>query len=312
MGGNYGLPFRPGIVRCPLKQFISGGYGNSLQRASNVFEENLEANDASLLDYVNWLKETAVLRVIAAHSCSTHTGFRYTDFPYIVSDLEQAVGGDPWRWSMVGVPEFDDKFIYAPSLNSQLGEANLTLYRTMWENQALNGTGASIFIHGGCEANSPAGATHLSYDDIGYGRSQNAESVLFFLNGVAVLSRAKIFFDIPVRDVADAFALDITANIGDGWKAYFENTSQAAHLAISSIDSKMAYNWSILGDWTVRLYYIPTYEPVDLIPPLYTITTITTILPPITITKVTTIEPAVTPIVTITVTEVTTIEPPVR
>lgn len=239
------LPFRPGAVG---HDFSANGLANYLDDATSSFESPVKANDASLLEYVDWLKKPAVLKGIYAHSSRWNTSFG-TD--YDVDDLEQAAGGRPWRWKQT---TNTSPLRYEPSFEDQGSHADLYLHRTIWENGVLDGTGANLFIHVGCSVNTPHGAHHHPYNSQAYGGFQNGEGVLFYLNGVALMARAKVFYDKP-RQFPEALGESRTAHFGDAWKEYFEVESQDGGLVSKVASNKRAYNWSVLGDWTLRLRY---------------------------------------------------------
>ncbi len=222
-----------------------------LQKASNNFEPSLAFDDANLYSYVQFLKVPAVLKGMSAHSNPEHS--EYGNYE-MISHLENLVGGKPWRWKKDAIP---GGFRYTPSLKGQGGLANTFLHRTIYENQILSKTGGNLFIHNGCEVNSPRNVNDVPYNHSSYGSPkgyQNAESILFFLNGVALASRAKVFYDKP-EGFTDELGQHGQKRFGDGWKAYFRRESNNSDLARDVAGNKRTYNWSILGDWTVRVKY---------------------------------------------------------
>jgi FG-GAP-like repeat/FG-GAP repeat len=221
--------------------------------------------NATLLDYVNWLKIPTTLRSIDAHSNPYNSMFggNYAD-----SALALAAGTNPWRWleSPAGtyVPSLNGLQYFDTTYNVLAAQADQFVDRTLWENGVLAGASPALYIHDGCQVNSPANASSLPYNDPMYARWQNAEGILFFLNGVSVMSRAKIFDDHPV-----GFGVALApeqANFGAGWKAYFD--SEATNAAVAGIpsDRKRSYNWSEIGDWTVRKRYVSGLAVVGLEP----------------------------------------------
>lgn len=108
-----------------------------------------------------------------------------------------------------------------------------------------------VLLHTGCEAISPTGATSLAYHDPRYGRLQHAESVLFFTRCVALVGRAKVFYDEP-RGFSATLAGGGT--VGDAWREYFARERASSwEQAGGDIGRKRAYFWSVLGDATVSL-----------------------------------------------------------
>lgn len=243
VGGDSHLPFRTASVG---KDLSAAGLNETLTKASSAFVGSVVTENASLLDYVNWLAESAGYRGIIAHSNCFNSAFGGS---YRLSDLEAAVGGRPWRWKRQGATN-----LYEPSLAEQAGTADLYVHRTLWENGMLAGTGSRLYIHCGCQANSPDGAATRAYNHSLYGIFQNVEGMLFYLNGVALCARAKVFYDAP-RGFSEALGRTERSCFGDGWKGYFEEESKDASLPAAVADNKRSYTWSVLGDWTVRLRY---------------------------------------------------------
>ncbi len=224
----------------------AGSLNEYLKKASPTFDEPVSFENGSLLDYVRFLKTPARLKGLSAHSSpwNSHYGSGYD-----VSELERESGGSPWRWKEEPI---DGGFQYVPSLVAQHGVADSYLHRTIYENRLLANTGSSLYIHNGCEVNTPEGATSLPYNHDSYGSAggfQNAESILFFLNGVALASRAKTFYDTP-RGFTEKMGEGKC--FGEGWRAYFEVESGDAALAENVAGNKRTYPWSIIGDWTLK------------------------------------------------------------
>jgi hypothetical protein len=128
--------------------------------------------------------------------------------------------------------------------------ADHAFYRGLWQ----AGTAAPqpfLLLHTGCEAIAPHGATTLAYDHPGYGRHQHAEAILFFTPCVALLGRAKVFYDEP-RGFAET--LRSGGSIGDAWRHYFAiEAGSSWDIAGGDIGRKRSYFWSVLGDWTLGL-----------------------------------------------------------
>jgi hypothetical protein len=244
IGAFADLPFRTGAVAAP--DFNAGGTAGYLAPASNKFAPPLVQGSATVLDYVRWCKQPAVLRCIMAHSSAYSSQF---DANYSPAALENEMGGRPFRWRRVGNT-------YTPSLQDQGPHADFYVHRTAWQNGVLASAGANLIIHGGCEVNVPADTQTKTYYQEGYAGWQNAEGLLFYMNGVAMIARAKVFNDLPTG-FPGAFALTSRARFGDGWRAFFDYEAADANLGKfgSAVRSKKAYFWSMIGDWTVRLRY---------------------------------------------------------
>jgi hypothetical protein len=242
------LPFRAGAIGAKGEnpgRTLESGVDYAIA-ASPKFEPPLVKEDANLLDYVQWLKNAAALRLINAHSSAVSSGFHGA---YAVAELESAAGGRPFRWQRTNTT-------YTPSFEEQGAGANFFLHRTLWQNGVLAHTGANLFIHGGCSTNSTERTQEEPHYDDDYALGQNAEGILFYLNGLALISRAKVFNDLP-SGFPGAFAVSSRARFGDGWRAIFDNDAADAGSAQFSqvIRAKKAYFWSMIGDWSVRLRY---------------------------------------------------------
>jgi hypothetical protein len=250
-GGNPLSSHRTGAANFGSGLINASNLTNYLKKASPSFSNSVAYNDASLLDYVNFLKTPATLKGMSSHS--DPWGSIYGD-SYNLNTLENLVGGRPWRWKK---EQIGSLFRYTPSLLGQNGKADAYVHRTIYENNILSGTGGNLFIHNGCEVNSPGSASSVPYNHNNYGSSsglQNAESILFFLNGVALASRAKVFYDKP-EGFTEEIGKSEKKHFGDGWRAYFTKESNDSQLSKDVAGNKRTYTWSIIGDWTVRMKY---------------------------------------------------------
>ncbi|MFY9343100.1 MAG: hypothetical protein WAT39_11455, partial [Planctomycetota bacterium] len=195
---------------------------------------------ADLVQLTQWLQRPAVLRVYRVHSDPWGGVCAKTD-PQALA----AVLGVPWSWHRDGER-------MAPSWNAHRGgKADFAYYRTLWQRQVV-GDNPYLLIHTGCEALSPPGSVEHPYDDPAYGRFAHAESMLFFTPCLAMVGRAKVFYDEP-RGFAEALGAGKT--FGEAWQRYFEVESAATDWREvgDDIGRKRAYFWSVVGDWTLRL-----------------------------------------------------------
>ncbi len=193
---------------------------------------------ADLVELFHWLQRPAVLRTLRAHSDPWGAAFAASD-----PDALQRELGLPWHWVKDG-----ERFV--PSWRDHRGgRADHVFWRAVAEKEPTGGP--FLLLHTGCEALSPP-RSDLPYDDPEYGKFGHAESILFFTECVAMLGRAKVFYDEP-REFAEVLGKGGT--IGDAWKRYFELESQAANWdeVGGDIGRKRAYFWSIVGDCTLRL-----------------------------------------------------------
>lgn len=205
--------------------------------------------NASLVDYIEWLKGAGAVMFISAHSNGTGSEFG-NDYGGAAA-LERALGPGLWKWETAGAGPQNGKYIvtYKPGFSQQGGMADFYVGRSIYENGLLVSRRPRIYIHKGCQVNSPENADASPYSSQAYGSFQNAECILFYLNGVAVVSRAKVFYDGP-RDFIKGLTSQ-RGNVGKGWEAYYRAECNDAELAKDPADCKRSYTWSILGDWTL-------------------------------------------------------------
>ena len=233
---------RPASIACDL-----GSGLREMTRAATDWEEADEGlcdlqGRPTLEDFAAWLASPALLRTVRAHSDPWGSVFARGD----LATLEASLEGEVWSWTPRGTR-------LEPSLAAACGGGKLDwfLLRSLWEADAVPRE-PSFYHHTGCEAISPPGAAHLAYDAPGYGLRQGAEALLFYGGGLALVGRAKVFYDEP-RGFAGALGEGET--FGAAWARYFELESEAAtwNAVGGDIGRKRAYFWSVLGDWTLRL-----------------------------------------------------------
>jgi hypothetical protein len=208
-------------------------------------EPGYDVPEANLLQVHRWLQQPAVLRTLRAHSDPWGAVFAATDPDALTKEL-----GVPCHWIADG-----DRL--APSWRDHRGgRADFTFYRSIWAGKrASAAANPYLLIHTGCEALSPP-HSNRPYDDPSYGQRAHAESILFFTECLAIVGRAKVFYDEP-REFAATLGAGKT--FGEAWQRYFELESQHAdwNEVGGDIGRKRAYFWSIVGDWTLRLPKAP-------------------------------------------------------
>jgi hypothetical protein len=195
---------------------------------------------ADLVALRRWLQLPAVLRTLRAHSDPWGAAFAKSDADALEKDL-----GQPWHWVKDGeqlVPSWRDH---------RGGRADFTFYRALYTKEHARGV-PYLLIHMGCEAISPPGSVERAYDDPQYGMRAHAESILFFTPCLAIVGRAKVFYDEP-RGFCEALAA--SATFGDAWRRYFaiEGEAKSWNDVGDDIGRKRSYFWSVIGDWTLRL-----------------------------------------------------------
>jgi hypothetical protein len=242
--------FRKGTYQnqTPTDSIIEYNVGTAmvLQGLDGINLPRDEVTNASLLDFVKWMKKPITIRGISAHTSGRSacmTEFK-DDENYDMINTE--TGGHPWRW-------IEQAGQYVPSFMGHF-TADLNLYRTMWENKVLRGIIPSFFLHIGCDVNSPDGGETKPYNASGYGACNSAEGLLFYLNGLAAISRSKMFNDGPTG-FGEGFGRLATSTFGDGWQEHFTAESNDGNLARQPTERKKSSFWSVIGDWTLRKYY---------------------------------------------------------
>lgn len=246
--GQYAhLGFRAGAIA--TKDFSAAGGANFLSPAFQSHPQTpVIIENATLPQYARFLKQPIVLRSIHVHSDGVNSQFSNN---YSVAEMNQICGNVPYRWVRKA-----DRIVPEYASAGAMVDANVFIHRTLWEYGMYAGAGQSITLHAGCSVNASSGGT-MSYTDASYAKHQNAEGQLFFGNCVALLCRAKVFFD----DL-DGFSASIGIeqnNVGKAFKDFYNHCSQDAAVANNYPDCKRSYNWSIVGDWSLRLFNIPIF-----------------------------------------------------
>jgi hypothetical protein len=256
------LPFRAGASRgnLSLDLIAAANLADFLRPANAGLGSPLVSDFTDLTGHVEWLKQTAVLRGISAHASPERAAFGVPADPTV---LEAAAGGRPWLWqhdASTGMLE--------PSFRD-LGSARFELYRTLYENGMLRDAGSSFYLHNGCYVNFPWFVNDTPYDSLAgygvywYGQRQLAESTMFFANGLGIISRAKMFYDLPRGSME---AVGASARFGAAIRGYFQTEAADALLDPAGawswddhrwrvLGHKRAYFWSMLGDPTLKLRY---------------------------------------------------------
>ncbi len=240
--GRAKVAWRPASLACGLPS----GY-DVVRRAADAWrDEDRDVTDIrgnpTLTSVAHWLGEPAILRTIRAHSDPWGSVFARGD----LEGLKGLLGKSPWAWTPRGAQ-------LVPSLDAACrgGKLDWFFWRTAWEAGDVI-RGPSFYVHTGCDGVSPPGAVHLPFDDPDYGVRQGGEAMLFFGNGLALVGRAKVFYDEP-RGFAEA--LGAGRSFGEAWARYFEieGAAKSKKQVGGEIGRKRAYFWSVLGDWTLTL-----------------------------------------------------------
>jgi hypothetical protein len=235
--GKADVVWRPSSISYEL----SSGY-RVMARASQRWEESdpklrdVKGN-TTLVDFIDWIQYPAVLRTVRAHSFPQGSKFHKTDY----KEIEKRVNGDLWCW----MPK-NNQLVPSLQLPSGNGMLDWFLMRTLYENGRI-APSPSFYHHTGCNSISPPGVEKYPYNHPNYGIRQNAESLMFYGNGLALVGRAKVYFDEPTGFAEE---LGMGKTFGQAWLKYYRHDSQNK---IHDVSRKKAYFWSLLGDWTLRL-----------------------------------------------------------
>lgn len=276
LGYDNNQPFRTSAIRALDSGLISPGSFNSLlRRSSSSFTSSLDTDDATLLDYIVWLKQPAVLRGIAAHSDAVNSQFgkipQAWALEFATGGLDSAGVSHVWRWVR---KQQGTEWILEPSFAGMTVDANFHIHRTMWENDALIPSGQAFYVHEGCEVMRPKNAEMVPYNDPTYGQANysggvaNGESLMFYGNGLGLMARNKVFNDTPAGFYE---AIKSTGRFGFGWRAYFVTEAENSGLnertadptVVSpgsdrrwrSLQRKRSYFWNTIGDFTLKIRY---------------------------------------------------------
>jgi hypothetical protein len=235
-GQPAGAAFRPASVGHELGSGMRGLRGASAEWAEG--EPGLDlSRGVGLAELTAWLRRPAALRTLRAHSGPHHAAFVRAPQGQA---LLQALGG--------GGESLDTA---ALERAARQGRAGFDFWRAVWLRQVCDPQ-PWLLLHHGCEALSPPGSVDHAYDHSEYDRAGHAASILFFTPAVAVLGRAKVFYDHP-RGFAET--LRDGGCLGDAWRRYFEIEAAAGAWGEvgGDIGRKRAYFWSVVGDASLGL-----------------------------------------------------------
>ncbi len=235
---------------------LGSGY-SAIQSASSAWSPQSERSKGAqmladvkgkpdLLRFVQWMNEPAVLRTVRAHSDPWGSVFEKTDTAKLDEMVVSAELTSPMNWTRHG-----NKLV--PSLQSACAKGKLDFYllRSLWQSGTLP-PHPSIYLHTGCDITTPPGAHNQPFHNSAYARRAGGAALMFFGRGLALIGRAKVFYDEP-----KGFSSTLAAggSLGDTWTQYFELESRAETWgeAGGDIGRKRSYFWSVLGDCTLRL-----------------------------------------------------------
>ncbi|MEZ6005630.1 MAG: hypothetical protein R3F33_15785 [Planctomycetota bacterium] len=237
--GSPAEAWRPASIACGLRS----GYremASAREDWRGADAKHLDVGEqATLAQFVDWIAQPAVLRTVRAHSDPWGSVFGKSPTKELDAQLAPI-----WSWSSL-------ENVLAPSLASPCsgGKLDWFLLHTLWRNHATAGAPA-FYVHTGCEGISPPGWRNRPFQDAGYGVRQGGEALLFFGDGLALVGRAKVFYDEPRGFAA---ALGRGGTVGEAWREYFRLEAQEPGKGVGDIGRKRAYFWSLLGDPTLRL-----------------------------------------------------------
>jgi len=211
--------------------------------SANLAELKLDCDHGTLAQFMQSLHRPMALRGIDAHAQDQGTLLGESK----ADELAAACGGRPHHWTWendVLFPRFDER-------------TSLLEFGTLRSAHACAApdVGPGFYMHAGCDVNTPGYADLVPYNAEApepgpYGMFQMAESLLFFGNGLGVMSRSKVFNDRPIG-FGEAFG---AGRFGDGWTNTFVHASMATPYTVETApNEKITYTWSIIGDATLQL-----------------------------------------------------------
>jgi hypothetical protein len=230
-----------GVVKKASKQWTSASSrSQGAQRMADV------KGTPDLLRFVQWMNEPAILRTVRAHSDPWGSVFSKTDTAKLDAMIATGELSAPMNWTRQG-----SKLV--PSLKSACARGKLDFYllRSLWQSGQLP-PHPSIYLHTGCDITTPPGAANQPFHRSAYARRAGGAALMFFGRGLALIGRAKVFYDEPKGFSA---TLASGGTLGDAWGQYFELESRAPNWsqAGGDIGRKRSYFWSVLGDCTLKL-----------------------------------------------------------
>ena len=164
-------------------------------------------------------------------------------------DLNLFLGNKPERWYW---DPANQKM--CPGWKDLKGQADIHIHKALWASGLEYGShGGRFYVTDGCGVNS---CNYLvPYSDDKYAKGQLAESLLFYVRGLAVIARAKTFNDFP-KNVGDIFERQ-RKPFGEIWSGYFNSEKQDGTLDSIEygIRRKESYFWGVVGDWTLKIVY---------------------------------------------------------
>lgn len=271
LGYDNDKPFRTSAIRALDSGLVSpNDFNNVLRRSSSSFGASTGVDNATLFDYVLWLREPAVMKGIAAHSNPVISVFG----PSTPFSLQLATGGGSHVWRWVGKQE-GPYWVLEPSFEGVTEDAEFHIYRTMWESGILDdvGAGQTFVVHEGCEVIRPLWGEYYPYNHPSYaqpyGSAANGESLMFYANGLGMMARNKVFNDMPVGFYDGV--KNSGGRFGFGWRNYFITEASNSGLNERLLDPtvvnpgsdrrwrtlqrKRSYFWSTIGDFTLKIRY---------------------------------------------------------
>jgi len=241
--------FRLGMYASEHKPASIGtGWGSAVEDCKQAFAEwadfseegyDVEREDVNLTEVVEWLKRPAVARGMKAHG--DPWGCVWTAAPDPAA-LDAVAGPIIMNWRRDGTR-------LVPTLGGTSAKLDYAVTRSLYESKTLPENPA-VWMYTACEGIAPAGWDRLPYNDPKYGFWQGGEGIVFHLQGLAVVGRAKVFYDEPREFWA---VLGKGGTVGEGWRHYFDVEAEDRSMFEDGIGSKRSYFWSVLGDCTVSI-----------------------------------------------------------
>jgi hypothetical protein len=219
---------------------------NLMKAAGTGWGTDVLVDSADTTDFANWIATSATLKGIVAHSNP-----KLSAFPNDVDAAAYtvALGSTAFAWRR----ESDgSNVMFYPDVTRLGPDVQWAMMRTIHAGARTPLSRGTFYFHEGCDVTNPGNETeHIPWNDPAYGLSNLGDSTLFFLNGLSLYGRAKVYNDRPTGFPEGLVAPDAT--LGDGWRAHFDREAAQASLANSVYAHKRVYYWTLVGDWTLRL-----------------------------------------------------------
>ncbi len=237
-------------------------------------QASFDSANSSILDLARFFHGPELIKGIAAHSAPTRSILKSPLNAAEVAAVQRALtlpgptqtvarptdSSNLWGWTKTVngqvetfTPSFADAHQESPAPGADASVGPM-FYRTIWENKVNHKDLGVFYYHFGCEVTRPSGVESRPYTATSFGYHQNAEGILFYVNGLAFMGRSKTFNDFP-NSAPGNFGKP-GGRFGDGWTGYFQDSANLNDdYQATATRVKRPYFWNLLGDWTLKIKY---------------------------------------------------------